>query len=385
MDAQGADHRGGCASDHKSACSKSVQFYGFTIEDIGAPRVPLPASPPSQPAKPAPAPSMTPAPTSAPRPKPGPSQSAPLQKPGPSKSAPMPKPGGPSHSLAIPPLGALDLSTKDSGMYEFIGYASSGEARDACGPASQLAMPKTQTQQVNFLQALSVAQQDGHVGAWPHDSVWVAGHYSSHHKTREWDDGTPILGLAWGENQPSAKGHQHDEPWLCIENNRVHYCPGMRDGKPLRFAVCCEHRLADAVEKPAEISVDESEADFCCDHGEQCGTGCRRKSMPLSYCGRSRANCEEACFKVWCLSEKSANPVQWASELLMRTEASPIFDERAPAGRATATGLGVMLAMASASMALVACSVARIARRTQATPVLYEHVADQRLTEDLEA
>merc|ERR1719379_2070342 len=38
LDGKGADHLGPCAKDDASACAETVQFYEFSIADIGAPR-----------------------------------------------------------------------------------------------------------------------------------------------------------------------------------------------------------------------------------------------------------------------------------------------------------------------------------------------------------
>jgi len=186
-------------------------------------------------------------------------------------------------------------------------------------------MPQTQEQQLAFLQAVDAAAKDGHLSEASR-GVWVGAGYAADRDAWEWNDGTPILGMAWGEGQPSARGHQQDEPWLCITNNQVQDAPSMFQGAPVRFAVLCE--------VGAEIATEE-------------------------------------------------NPLSAAVEALMRKDILPTSLRDMSANSVAAMGLAA--ASLSVAMTLVSVGVLRWrSRRTEpsAEASVYEQVARQALVGD---
>lgn len=252
LDGTGSDGLGGCAKDRKDLCGESVRFYDFSITDIDVP--------PTTPSRMAPPHLDPPADT--------------LFKPS-----------------AVP---AAISSQKTYGMFQFVGFHDARDARDSCGNWGRLAMPKNDVEQAQFLEAIAAAKRDGHMSdLWPFDTVWVGGHWSAATMSWQWDDGVPIVGMAWGPGQPSAKMHQELEPYLCVSGSSVRDSgASATDGSLFKFAVFCE---AD----PSAMEDDYGEDGYCCEYGYGCGDECHKRSERLSFCGRSSSNCEQ-CLKYWC-------------------------------------------------------------------------------------
>lgn len=123
------------------------------------------------------------------------------------------------------------------GPYTFHGFGLPEEARNSCRRGQRLARMANDVEEAGLRRAIDKAV-DLHLlsSDWPKDTIWLGGHWDSRTGRWEWDDGTPVETLRWAKGQPSARGHQQTEPYLCMLLDGV-----IHDTEPtFSFGIICE-------------------------------------------------------------------------------------------------------------------------------------------------
>ncbi|CAK0809176.1 unnamed protein product [Prorocentrum cordatum] len=93
----------------------------------------------------------------------------------------------------------------------------SGSAKVCEQRGGRLASPRSGEERSALQGALDAAQADGKLShTWPRNTIWLGGEWNASSERWEWSGGAPVDHFNWAADQPSSKGHQESEPWLCM-------------------------------------------------------------------------------------------------------------------------------------------------------------------------